>query len=149
MRRLHTALLAPAIFGAFDGSTSVVGVLLTLTGHPGQIIPTALGLAAAGGVGMAAGSWLSADDDAGPLEAAVIGVATVVGTVLPALPYAVTAGIVAIILSAAVLLALGAGITFVRARDRSLGRAAAETYGVLAAVCAAVTVCSFVTGAAG
>lgn len=145
----RAALLPPAIFGGFDGATSVVGVLLTLTGHPEQIIPTALGLAAAGGVGMAAGSWLSADDDAGPLEAAVIGVATAVGTVLPALPYSILAGAAAIACSAVILVLLGAAITVVRARERSLRRAAAETFGVLAAVCVAVTLCSLATGATG
>lgn len=143
------ALLAPAIFGGFDGATSVVGVLLTLTRHPGQIIPAALGLAVAGGVGMAAGSWLSQDSDAGPREALVIGAATAVGTLLPALPYAVLAGTMAIVCSAVVLVLLGAAITVVRSRDRTLRRAAAETYGVLAAVCVAVAVCALATGAAG
>lgn len=145
----HAALLSPAIFGSFDGATSVVGVLLTLTGHPEQIIPTSLGLATAGGVGMAAGSWLSQDTDAGPVEAVVIGSATAIGTLLPALPYLALAGMAAIMASAVVLVLLGAGITAVRARDRSPLRAAAETYGVLLAVCAAVALCAFATGAAG
>lgn len=143
------ALLAPAIFGGFDGSTSVVGVLLTLTGHPEQIIPTALGLAVAGGVGMAAGAWLSDDEDAGPAEAAAIGIATAVGTMLPALPYAAMSGPAAVVCSALILILLGAAITRVRARDRSLRRAAVETYGVLAAVCVAVSLCSLLTGTAG
>ena len=143
------ALLPPAIFGGFDGSTSVVGVLLTLTSHPAQILPAALGLAAAGGVGMAAGSWLSQDTDTGPLESTVIGAATAVGTMLPALPYTALGGMAAIVCSAVILVLLGAGITTVRARDRPLKRAAAETYGVLAAVCAAVAVCAVLTGAAG
>lgn len=147
--KYRAALLAPAIFGGFDGATSVVGVLLTLTGHPGQILPASLGLAVAGGVGMAAGSWLSAESDAGPAQAAVIGAATAVGTLLPALPYTVLAGGVAIVCSAVVLVLLGAVITLVRGSDRSLKRAAAETYGVLFAVCFAVTVCSLATGAAG
>ena len=145
----HTALLSPAIFGSFDGATSVVGVLLTLTGHPEQITPTSLGLAAAGGVGMAAGSWLSADTDAGPVEAAVIGGATAVGTMLPALPYLALTGGAAILTSAVILVLLGAGITAVRARDRSPLRAAAETYGVLIAVCAAVALCALATGSTG
>lgn len=144
----RTSLLSPAVFGAFDGATSVVGVLLTLAGHSGQIVPAALGLAVAGGVGMCAGSWLS-DDDAGPAEAVAIGVATAVGTVLPALPYMVLTGTAAMACSAIVLVLLGAVITLVRARDRSLRRAAAETYGVLIAVCAAVAVCAVATGAAG
>lgn len=145
----HGALLSPAIFGGFDGATSVVGVLLTLTGHPGQVVPAALGLAAAGGVGMAAGSWLSADTEAGPVEALVIGGATAVGTLLPAVPYMVLAGAAAIVASAVILVLLGAAITFVRARDRSPMRAAAETYGVLAAVCLAVALCALATGATG
>lgn len=146
---MKRALLPPAVFGGFDGATSVVGVLLTLTGHPQQILPTAVGLAVAGGVGMAAGSWLSDDANAGPLEALVIGAATAIGTLLPALPYTVLAGAAAIICSAAVLILLGAVITLVRARDRSVARAAAETYGVLLAVCAAVALCALATGATG
>jgi VIT1/CCC1 family predicted Fe2+/Mn2+ transporter len=146
---LNRTLLPPAVFGGFDGATSVVGVLLTLTGHPDQIIPTALGLAAAGGVGMAAGSWLSDDDDSGPLDAAVIGVATAVGTMLPALPYTVLSGAAAIACSAVILVLLGAAITVVRARERAWWRAAAETYGVLAAVCVAVILCSLATSSAG
>ena len=143
------ALIAPAVFGSFDGATSVVGVLLTLTGHPGQILPTALGLAVAGGVGMAAGSWLSTDTEAGPREAAVIGAATAAGTLLPALPYLLWAGAAATACSGLLLILLGAAITAVRARDRSLGRAAVETYGVLVAVSAAVTLAALATGATG
>jgi VIT1/CCC1 family predicted Fe2+/Mn2+ transporter len=147
----RAAFLAPAVFGSFDGATSVVGVLLTLTGHPAQILPTAFGLAVAGGVGMAAGQWLSADADAGPADALVIGAATAAGTVLPALPYALLAGWAAITASAVVLTVLGAVITAVRAHDpsRTWARAAAETYGVLLAVCAAVAVCTLATGATG
>lgn len=141
--------LAPAIFGGFDGATSVVGVLLTLTGHPGQILPTALGLAVAGGVGMAAGSWLSADTKAGPREALVIGAATAAGTLLPALPYLLLAGAVAMACSGLLLGLLGAAITLVRARDRSMIRAVAETYGVLVAVCVAVALAALATGATG
>ena len=141
--------LAPAIFGGFDGATSVVGVLLTLTGHPGQILPTALGLAVAGGVGMAAGSWLSADSEAGPREAVAIGAATFAGTLLPVLPYLLWAGAAAMVCSGLLLVLLGAGITAVRARDRGTGRAAAETYGVLLAVSAAVALAAVATGANG
>lgn len=144
----RAAVLSPAVFGSFDGATSVIGVLLTLAGHPGQVLPTAFGLAVAGGVGMAAGQWLSADTDAGPSDAVVIGAATAGGTVVPALPYALLTGAAAIGASAAVLVLLGAAITAVRAHDpaRTWRRAAAETYGVLLAVCAAVAVCTLATG---
>lgn len=135
-------LLSPAIFGASDGVTSLVGVLLTLAGHPAQILPAALGLAVAGGVGMAAGSWLSRDSGAGLAASGVIGVATAVGTLLPALPYVLLGGVAAMAASGAVLVALGALITAVRARSESVWRSAAETYGVLAAVCVAVGACA-------
>jgi VIT1/CCC1 family predicted Fe2+/Mn2+ transporter len=145
----RSALLAPAVFGGFDGATSVIGILLALTGHTTQVLPAAVGLAVAGGVGMAAGQWLSADAEAGPAEAVAIGGATAAGTLLPALPYVWLHGMAAIACSAAVLLLIGAVITATRARDRSLARAAAETYGVLLAVCAAVAACTIATGAVG
>lgn len=147
----RAAFLSPAVFGAFDGSTSVIGVLLTLTGHPAQVLPTAFGLAVAGGVGMAAGQWLSQDTDAGLADAIVIGAATAIGTVLPAVPYALLGGTAAIAASAVVLILLGTVITAVRAHDpdRTWARAAAETYGVLLAVCAAVAICTLATGASG
>lgn len=135
-------LVAPAVFGAFDGATSLVGVMLSLAGHPEQVVPAALGLAIAGGVGMAAGSWLAGDDSkSGRLEALAIGAATAVGAILPALPYLVLTGAWAMLASALVLVALGAVITTVRARSQSWLRAAAETYGVLIAVCVAVVAC--------
>jgi hypothetical protein len=132
-------LLAAAVFGAFDGATSLVGVLLTLTGHPGQVMAAAVGLAVASGIGMAAGSWLSADEG-GALEATVIGLATAAGTLLPALPYLALRGGPAMLASVLVLLALGAVITAVRARTEPLWRAAAKTYGVLIVTCVAVAV---------
>ena len=135
-------LLSPAVFGASDGATSLVGVLLTLTGHPQQIVPAALGLAVAGGVGMAAGSWLSRDSGAGLAASGVIGVATAVGTLLPALPYALWSGGTAMAASGGVLVALGTVITAVRARTEPWWRSAAETYGVLLAVCVAVGACA-------
>lgn len=139
------------MFGGFDGATSVVGVILTLTGHSGQVIPAAVGLAAAGGVGMCAGQWLSDDDDAGPVQAVVIGIATAIGTLLPATPYMMATGTAAMLASAAILVLIGAVITAVRTRtsSRTAVRAAAETYGVLVAVCAAVALCAVATGAGG
>lgn len=144
------SLLSPAVFGASDGATSLVGVLLTLAGHPGQIPAAALGLAVAGGVGMAAGSWLSKDDKAGPVASLVIGGATTVGTLLPALPYLWLTGTGAMAASAVVLVLLGGVITVVRARTEPWWRSAAETYGVLMLVCVAVGVCALaLPGSAG
>lgn len=142
--------LAPAVFGASDGSTTTVGALLTLAGHPGQVVPAAVGLSVAGAVGMAAGQWLSEDTDTGPGGAVAIGVATGLGTLLPALPYLWLRGWPAMALSMLVLTGIGALITVVRARGgRSWLRAAAETFGVLAVVCTAVGVAAVATGSSG
>lgn len=148
---MKRSLLSPAVFGASDGATSVVGVLLTLAGHPGQIVPASLGLAVAGGIGMCAGQWLSDDSDAGLGEALAIGAATAVGTLLPAVPYLVLAGAEAMACSGLLLVLIGALITMVRSRTSGRGwwRAAAETYGALAAVALAVALCALVTGAGG
>lgn len=141
-------LTEPAVFGAFDGATSVVGVMLTLTHHPHLVVPTALGVAAAGGVGMAAGSWLSHDRDTSDKEALAIGMATAVGTLLPVLPYLFASGWIAMALSAFILVLLGAAITVTRMKAGALSllRAAVETYGVLVAVCVAVAICAIATG---
>lgn len=138
------------MFGIFDGSTSTVGVLFTslkMAGH--AVLVVCLGLAVAGGVGMAAGSWLSKESGAGPGQAAAIGAATVVGTLAPALPYVWDSGHSALIASGVILFLIGTLITWVRSRDDSLVMSAVETYGVLAAVCTAVGVCAVATGGVG
>jgi VIT1/CCC1 family predicted Fe2+/Mn2+ transporter len=126
-------LLRPAVFGTFDGLTAVLGILLSLHGHPGWVLPSALGLAVAEGVGMAAGQWLSSDSDSGLAASGVIGAATAAGSLLPAVPFALLPGRWAIAASALVLIALGAGIAAVRSRDRGWLRALTETFGVLVA----------------
>jgi VIT1/CCC1 family predicted Fe2+/Mn2+ transporter len=138
------SLLRPAVFGTFDGTTAVLGTLLSLRGHPGWVLPSALGLAVAEGVGMAAGEWLS-DSGSGFASAVVIGAATAAGSVLPAVPFAVLPGRWAVVGSALVLAALGVGIAAARSRDRSQLRALAETFGVMGAALVAVAVCMVLT----
>lgn len=141
-------ILQPSIFGVFDGATSVIGIILTLTGHAEQVIPTSLGLASAGAVGMAAGSYLSDDSKTGLTASVSIGVATGLGTMLPVLPYLFTSGISAIIASFIVLIIIGAMISVARVKfgAHSWARAFIQTYAVLILVCAAVGVCTLATG---
>ena len=129
--------IGPAIFGAFDGLTVVLGVLFSLTGHPGLILPAAFGVGIAEGIGMAAGQWLSESDE-GFGASLVIGAATFVGTILPALPYAVLPPRWAMVASIGVLAVLGGAITVMRMGERGLRRALLETYGVV--IVAAVVV---------
>jgi hypothetical protein len=147
------SLLRPAIFGVFDGLTSLIGVLIGMSRHPALILTAAIGLAVAGCVGMAAGEWLS-DNDTGLGAAAVIGVATGTGTLLPALPFAALPPVPAAWSCGVITVGLGAAITASRARQpvngkpRGAGRAAAETFGVLLVASAAVAACTLLTPAA-
>lgn len=144
----RVALLRPAVFGTFDGVTAVLGILLSLHGHPGWVLPSALGLAVAEGVGMAAGEWLS-DSGSGFAASGVIGAATALGSLLPAVPFAVLPMPWAAVASALALVALGVGISAIRSRDRGWGRGLLETFGVLAAALIAVGICMVVTPAGG
>jgi VIT1/CCC1 family predicted Fe2+/Mn2+ transporter len=140
----RSRFLRPAIFGAFDGLTVVLGVLFSLTGHPSLVLPTAVGVAVAEGVGMAAGEWLS-DSDSGFAASLVIGVATIVGSIAPALPYAWLPPGPALIASVTVVAVLGAVITGMRSRARGWTRAVLETYGVLAVTILAVAAIEYLT----
>lgn len=83
--------LKQAVFGGFDGCTSALGVVtgLVVAGtHSGShILAAALGLAIAATVGMGAGEYLS-DVTRNLRRAAVMAVATLTGSLLPALPFA-------------------------------------------------------------
>jgi VIT1/CCC1 family predicted Fe2+/Mn2+ transporter len=78
-----------AIFGSFDGMTSTLGVVAGLLAtHAGasHILAGAIGIAVAATVGMGAGQYLS-DDQRSLRKAAVMALATLIGSVLPALPF--------------------------------------------------------------
>ncbi|MDQ2759907.1 MAG: VIT1/CCC1 transporter family protein [Actinomycetota bacterium] len=87
--------LKQAIFGSFDGLTSALGVItgLIVAGvHTGpRILAAALGLAVAATVGMGAGEYLS-DEGRSPRRALVMAAATLSGSILPALPFALGYG---------------------------------------------------------
>lgn len=137
----------PAVFGAFDGVTCYLGVLFPLLGDPRLVLPTALGVGLAETVGMAAGEWQSASDN-GLGASLVIGVASGLGAVLPALPYGFGAGVWARVVSALLVLAVTAAIATVRAPGRGVRRAFAESFGILAAVAAVVWAGTWIGGAA-
>ncbi len=89
--------LREAIFGSFDGLTSVLGVITgalaagAATGA--HILGPAIGLAVAATLGMAAGRYL--EDPVGQRRlhlAVVMGVFTMLGSSLPAVPFVTGAG---------------------------------------------------------
>lgn len=139
--------VSPAVFGAFDGLTSSLGVLLALAGQPHLVLPTAVCVGASEMVGMAAGQWQS-DSEHGLGAALVIGAATGTGCVLPAAPFAVLPPTPAAAISGALVFVVTAAIARLRA-DRGRLRAAVESYAILAAVAAVVLLVHLLTPGGG
>jgi VIT1/CCC1 family predicted Fe2+/Mn2+ transporter len=78
-----------AIFGSFDGMTSTLGVvagLLATKASASHVIAAAIGIAVAATVGMGAGQYLS-DGQRNVRKALVMALATLAGSVLPAIPF--------------------------------------------------------------
>lgn len=142
-------LLRPAVFGSFDGTASLLGVVVYLLfSHPGLIFPAAVSGAASSAVSMAGGEWLS-DSENGLAASVVMGAATFTGALLPAVPFAFGTGFAAAAVSA--VICLGICVTVGRLRDnRGFGAALAETLGILLAVIAVTVLCGlFLPGAGG
>jgi len=81
--------LKEAIFGSFDGMTSTLGVvagLLATRAAAPKILAGAIGIAVAATIGMGAGQYLS-DGKHDLRNAIVMAVATLIGSVLPAIPF--------------------------------------------------------------
>jgi VIT1/CCC1 family predicted Fe2+/Mn2+ transporter len=137
--------VSQAIFGSFDGVISVIGVMVALLARPTPIIvEAAVGLAAASAVGMMAGEYLG-DDTRSLRRAIVMGVATIVGTMCPVVPFMLLAKEAAIIVAAVLVLAISLAIARARAQTSS-ARAYAETFGVLFISAAVTAVVSWLTG---
>ena len=148
------ALVRPAVFGAFDGLVTVLGILFALSAAPTTLVRSGIGLAAAGAVSMAGGEWLSAAADSPDKfwEAAAIGATTGAGTLIPVVPYMVGGGGVAAAVSAVLCLAtagLAAWLKTTENQELSLARSAAQTYGLLLAAGAVTLLCAWATGAVG
>lgn len=145
-RNYGPLLLAPAVFGAFDGANSIIGLLGGVP--PSHVVTAAWHVAISAGMSMGAGQWLSGRSRSARLPAVAIGSATALGTVWPALPYMVLRGWAALAAVGVALVALGAVISVVRTRipaedgapTEPLGRASFETYMAMVLVCAAVAI---------
>jgi VIT1/CCC1 family predicted Fe2+/Mn2+ transporter len=133
--------------GLADGLMSMLGVVLYLTGHPSLIFPAALSGGISSALSMAGSEWLS-DSGNGLGGACVMGLATGIGAVAPAVPYALTRGAPAIAASVVVCVAIGVLVAALRP-NRGFDLALAETFGVLIAIFAAVLACGlFLPGSA-
>lgn len=95
------------IFGSFDGMTSTLGViagLLATGASASKILAAAIGIAVAATIGMGAGQYLS-DGQRNLRLAIVMGLATLVGSVLPAIPFIFGVSSACILASIAITLA--------------------------------------------
>lgn len=144
---MKSHLLKPAIFGLSDGMMSLLGVVLYLLGHQSLIFPAAVSGAISSALSMAGGEWLS-ESDSGFGSSCVMGAATGLGGVLPALPFAVSSGRLALGCMVVICLGIGALVALMRT-GRSRARAFVETAVVLAAIFLAVLLCGlFLPGSA-
>jgi VIT1/CCC1 family predicted Fe2+/Mn2+ transporter len=114
-----------AILGAADGLTIVVALVF---GRNPAVFHAALDAGIGEFVGMGAALYLS-DAHKRIFPALLCGLATLLGCVLPAIPYAVFTGDLARSLSVAIAIGLGSVVCKLRPEKGWL--AIAETYGVL------------------
>jgi hypothetical protein len=116
-----------ALFGGFDGLTSVIGVIaagLAVHARLATIAATSAGLAVASAVSMAGGEFLGDVGVAGRRgRALVMGGATLVGSILPALPYLFLSRDAAGVTAALIVAAMVTVIIVVRSRGECARRA--------------------------
>ena len=136
-------LTRPAIFGAFDGTASLLGVVIyLLITHPALIFPTAASGAISSAISMGGGEFLS-DSDNGLAASGVMALATFTGAILPAVPFApfvFGTGPLAITACAVITCGIGVVVSWMRP-NRGRALALAETFGLLLAVAAVVVAC--------
>lgn len=127
---------APVVFGAADGVTIALGLLVSLTGQPSALVHAAMGAGLAELVGMTAGQWLS-DGRSGLLAAAGCGAAAFGGCFIPAVPYIAASGALALGLALVLVVVVASAVAWLRPEKGAL--AVVQTFGLLAA---AAVLCS-------
>ena len=136
----------PVIFGLADGSMSILGVVFYASGHSGLVFPVAFSGGVSAACSMAGGEWLSESKN-GPAASAAMGLATLVGSLLPAFPYLFLRHWQAPALSVVMLLAVALAVGRLR---RGQNYPYAGTFAVLAVVLAASIACALlIPGGAG
>lgn len=124
-----------AVFGAADGCASILGAVLALAqSDHAALIRMVPSLAVGASVSMAMGLWLA--DTHSPRwrrihRAAVMGSATCLGVLLPALPWLLATGALAALLSVTAVAALG--ILIAEIRSGPALRSYLQTFATLAA----------------
>jgi VIT1/CCC1 family predicted Fe2+/Mn2+ transporter len=126
------ALTAASIFGLCDGLMSILGVIFTLRAHP-ALVPWSAAIGGIGaGLSMAVGQYVSTDNDDGAPACLTLGLATSVGSVLPALPYLALHGAAAIWSTGAICFVLVCVVAVLRTGGRA--RRGVLVFGLLSGV---------------
>ena len=121
------------ILGSADGLGLSVAEITSLLHHQPAIFHAGLGAGLGEFVSMGAALWLATDpaEEAGFWPAVACGVASLLGCLLPVVPYAFARGTGALIAAAGIAVVVGAVISWLRPERGLL--AVSETYGVLIA----------------
>lgn len=144
------AATSEGVFGSFDGACSTVGVLagLIVVGSPSHAVLVACaGLAVASAASMCAGDYLAGKSIR---LSVVMGLATLVGSLVPAVPVIAFPGLLGVLLAVLLVALLGAAIAEVRSRTGT-GRLHGylSTFTVLIAASVLAVAVSLLLGVAG
>lgn len=126
--------VSKAVFGLFDGMCCVLGVIAAgyVTGDMHALILAAIGLALSESIAMAGGSYLSELVNVQRVRhAAVIGVASAIGILVPAFPFFFAPSRVAILLSCFLTCALAVIIAQVRVKQLGALEAYVQTFAIV------------------
>jgi VIT1/CCC1 family predicted Fe2+/Mn2+ transporter len=149
---VNAAIARSAVFGLADGMMSLLGVVLYLLGHQSLIFPAALSGGISSALSMAGGEWLS-DSDSSINTSCAMGAATGAGAIIPAIPYAVAKGPIAVATSVTICVLIGLAVALLRVQSRepdtTVWPVIAITFGMLGAIFVVVLVCGlFLPGSA-
>jgi hypothetical protein len=134
--------LTTTIFGASDGLVASIALILATMTHGRKVVLAAvIGLLIAEGLGMAASQFLS-DPKRNLRQATIMGVATSIAIIVPAVPWTFSSGNAAAVVSCAIALIFAGFISRARPGGWSTW---VQTYGVLIGVGAIATVAGRLT----
>jgi hypothetical protein len=142
LKDADSVTLTTTIFGASDGLVASIALILATMTHGKRVVIAAIiGLLVAEGLGMAASQFLS-DPERNLRQATIMGVATSITIVVPAVPWLFSSGTAAAVFSCGIALAFAALISRARPGGWSTWL---QTYGVLIGVGAIATIAGRLT----
>lgn len=136
LKDTDSVTLTTTIFGASDGLVASIALILATMTHGRRVVIAAvIGLLIAEGLGMAASQFLS-DPKRNLRQATIMGVATSITIIVPAVPWMFSSGNAAAVVSCAIALSFAGLISRARPGGWSTWL---QTYGVLIGVGAIAT----------